>query len=115
VTRPDYGVEEFFPAQLVGLAGPGSGTEQNPEPYVAAGQLHATYVDPRYNSWETFLDDLGFGQPVKEIDPLDGISYIIRDENGLAVSLFDPLGRVTEYAYNCLPSRNTCHFSSLIV
>jgi YD repeat-containing protein len=100
VTRPDDTQEHLTAAQVVGLVAPGSGTAGDPALAVLAGQMFASYTDANENTWNTRLDDLGFGLATQKTDPLGDTTYIVRNTDGLPTDIIDPLQRATSYDYD---------------
>ena len=90
------GTREFLePVQANGLAGPGSGTTSNPAPAALMAGAAALYTDPDGQTWTTFLDGLGMGQAIQQVDPLGDTSLTYRDANGLPWLTVNELGQAT--------------------
>jgi YD repeat-containing protein len=73
------------------------GTSLNPADAVLVVEAMATYTDPRGHDWVTRLDYGGFGLPVEQTDPLDYLTVMHRDADGLAYFLLDALDYRTRY------------------
>jgi RHS repeat-associated protein len=90
VTLPDGSMASLTPVQAQGLAGQ----------VVLAAAAAALYTDPNNNVWTTYLDGLGFGQPVSAADPLGDTSLSYINSSAETWLSADPLGRANTYFFN---------------
>jgi RHS repeat-associated protein len=100
VTQPDGSTLSLTAAGAQGLAAAGTGTSSNPAPVVLLGAAYANFTDGNGNTWTTYLDGLGFGQPVSAADPLGDTSLTYRNSNDLAWLTADPLGRRERFFFD---------------
>jgi YD repeat-containing protein len=102
VTQPDGSTESFTAQQSFGLAASGSGTSSSPAPATLAASAVSSYVDGNGHTWVSYLDGLGFGTPIEQIDPLGDTTLTYRDANDLAWLSSDPLGRSTRSFFDSM-------------
>jgi hypothetical protein len=92
--------------QANGLAAPGTGTSSNPAPATLWAASFAVFTDGNGHQWTAYVDSLGYGTPVEQVDPLGDTSISEINSSGLDWLTADPLGRRNRYFFgsNGLPT-----------